>query len=219
MTDPKRLERQRFSDLLPFWLNGTLDETDRQWVEDYRRQHPETQAEIAFLTQLQASSQAVSSKVPESRRLKRVLDVWKASRQPPSLLSRLLDLMRAPLQIPVAAVAMISALFIVQAVLLVSEMGPTGQEVAYRGEKPECASSAPRVRVVFNPEAKHVEIVLLLRKLELTVQQGPSETGEFWLSVPPGRSLQEALAMVRASALVEEAMMVREERPTPGCGK
>lgn len=219
MTERNQQERQRFAELLPFWANGTLNVADRQWVEDYRRQYPETQAEIEFLAQLQASSQSVTSKVPESQRLKRVLAEWQASRPAPSLLSRLFESMRLPLRIPATAVATLVVLFIVQSVLLVNEMSQPGQEQTYRGDKPECRATAPRLRVVFMPDAKHVEIVLLLRKLEINVQQGPSDIGEFWLTAPMGRSLDEALAMLRVSPLVEEAMMVHESRPVSGGGK
>ena len=32
--------KSRFDELLPFYVNGTLDDTDRAWVDDYLREHP-----------------------------------------------------------------------------------------------------------------------------------------------------------------------------------
>jgi hypothetical protein len=219
MTEREQQERLRFSELLPFWVNGTLDTAERQWVEDYRLGHPETQSEIEFTTHLQSASQNVTSKVPESQRLQRVLESWQASRPPPSLVRRLRDMMLRPARIPTAAFATIAILFVAQSALLITEMRQPEQEMAYRGDKSECQTTTSRLRVVFTPDARHVEIVLLLRKLETTVREGPSETGEFWLSVPAGRSLDDALAMLRTSALVEEVMLVRESRVIPGCTK
>lgn len=85
-------------------------------------------------------------------------------------------------------------------------------------DKPEC-KTGPRVKAIFDPNARHLEVVSLLRKLEMNVQAGPSETGEFWLSVPLGHSTQEAVAMLRSSALIEEAMETRELRSFTACGK
>ena len=216
MTNWDLQERQRFSELLPFWINDTLDEANLRWIEGYRLQHPETQSEIEFLTHLQASSQTMMSKVPEPERLKNLLDEWQFSRRAPFLHGRLSGVMRLQVLLPVAPVVMVVALCLF---LLVSEMGATGLKLAYRGERRECASSAHAMRVVFNPEARHFDVVLLLRELELTARQGPSETGEFWLSLPPGRSAQEALTRVVASALVEQAIVLNDELPVPGCGK
>ena len=219
MTDQAPQDRQRFAELAPFYVNGTLDATDRQWMEDYLSRHPGTQHEIEFLNELQSASRAMTSKVSEPERLKRLLAEWQASRPAPSLMSRVLRAMKQPLRIPAAVFATVAILFVAQSALLVHQTNQLDSEQAYRGDRPECLISGPRLRVVFNPDAKHMEVVLLLRKLEMNIQQGPSETGEFWLTAPAGRSLDEALAMLRTSPLVEESMMVRESRPIPGCAK
>jgi hypothetical protein len=188
-------------------------------MEAYRLEHPETQSEVAFLKDLQSSSQTVASRVPEDQRLQRVLGAWQASRPASSLLSRLRAWMVRPARIPTAVFATVALLFVAQSALLVQMMNRPAQEVAYRGEKPGCQSTGPWLRVVFAPDARHEEMVLLLRKLDMSIQQGPSETGEFWLGAPAQRSPEEALSMLRTSALVQDAMVVRGPDSLPGCAK
>jgi anti-sigma factor RsiW len=213
-------DRQRFSELLPFYVNGTLDSADRIWMEDYQAQHPETHAEVQFTLALQSVARNVRSPVPEAESLRRLLAAWHDERQTTrSWLSRLGQMLILPLRVPVAALATGVVLFVAQSVVLVQQGASLDEANLYRSGRPECQAVAPRLRVVFAPEAKHLEVVLLLRKLEMTVQQGPSESGEFWLSVPAGRSPEEALAMLRTTPMVEEAMIVSASRLPAGCDK
>lgn len=211
-------DHQRFAELLPFFVNGTLGAEDRQWIEEYRSRHPESRNEQRFVEMLRDVSRNISSVVPESQRLERLLSEWKQTRAAPSLLQKLKSLFQAPIRIPAAAFAAFALLVVAQSVFIGSLVTDRYQETAFRGERPECIST-PRIRVVFNPDAKHFEIMLLLRKLEISVQEGPSETGEFWLMVPKGRSVEEAQSMLRSSLLVEESMVTRDTRPGPGCVK
>lgn len=214
----KNNDHQRFSEMLPFYVNGTLSQEDHQWMESYLAKHPESKNEQRFVELLGELSRHTSSPVPESERLDRFMGKWREVRPTPSFLQRVKDLLQVPIRIPATAFAAVAVLVIAQSVIIGSLITESGPEETFRGERGDCVAG-PRIRVVFNPEAKHVEIVLVLRKLEMTVQEGPSETGEFWLSVPKGRSLEEAQAMLRSSAVVEEAVVARDNRPTAGCAK
>lgn len=84
---------------------------------------------------------------------------------------------------------------------------PQDASERYRSDMPLC-KDIPRLRVVFNPSAPQADTLLLLRKVEARVVDGPSETGELWLSLPPTTSPDEALAQLKASALVDQAMLI-----------
>src|SRR5262245_22057547 len=45
--------KERFDELLPFYVNETLDEADRAWVDDYLREHPKSAAELQWYRSLQ----------------------------------------------------------------------------------------------------------------------------------------------------------------------
>jgi anti-sigma factor RsiW len=68
--------KSRFDELLPFYVNGTLNDADRAWVDDYLREHPGAAAELRWYeslrTKLVEDAPAVSSEVGMDRALHRM---------------------------------------------------------------------------------------------------------------------------------------------------
>lgn len=211
-------DQQRFSDLLPFYVNDTLTPDERIWMESFLANHPELKNEKRFVEHLAKLTQETASPTPEPERLERFLNQWREERPSPPLWQRLKAWTQGPVRMPAPVLAAVAVLFVAQSVIIGSLMTDPTQEGAFRGERADCISS-PRIRIVFNPDAKHLEIVLLLRKLGMIVQEGPSETGEFWLTPPQGQQLEEAQALLRSSPLVQEAMITRDSRPSAGCAE
>lgn len=83
---------------------------------------------------------------------------------------------------------------------------------AYNAGEHPCAGV---IRVVFKPGTALSEIILLVRKADTSIAQGPSETGEFWLRVPVDRRIDETLALLKSSAYVETADIATLAKP--GC--
>ena len=48
-----QMSRERFDLLLPFYLNGTLDSDERQWMQHHVQTHPEAEQALRFAQQLQ----------------------------------------------------------------------------------------------------------------------------------------------------------------------
>lgn len=61
------------------------------------------------------------------------------------------------------------------------------------------------IHAVFNPDSSFAEIIILLRKIEASVIAGPSETGELWVVLPNGLLLEEGLAILKSSVVVQSA--------------
>lgn len=222
----KSADETRFEALLPFFVNQTLDANDQAWMEDHLSTHAQARQQLQFEKVLRDTVLQTRPQQAESERLNQLLKSLEADRKSRNPKGGLIawwdslalgEWMKSPIRIPSAAFAMVAVLFVAQSVFFVSEMSQSTQEQSYRSSRPECGPTAPRLRVVFTPDAKHVEIVQLMRKLEMTVRNGPSENGDLWLSVAPGRSLDEALSMLRASPLVEQAMAGPESRSDPAC--
>lgn len=211
-------DRQRFSELLPFYVNGTLNAQDHEWISAYMAAHPESNQELTFFNFLRDTTRSTQSSIPESQRLDQLLKQWKQSQPAPSLLQKSMRWLQERVRIPVPAIALASVMIVGQALVIGSLLTGQQEEIVYRSDRPECVTTPP-IRVVFNPEAKHADILLTLRSVEATVQDGPSETGALWLSVPKGRSLEEVQAMLRGSALVDEVVVMKESRLPAGCAK
>ena len=211
-------DQQRFSELLPFYVNGTLGPDERTWMEGFLVDHPELKNERRFVEHLAKLTRETASPTPEPERMELFLKQWREERPAPSLWQRVKALMQGPIRLPVPVLAAVAILVVSQSVILGSLMTNSTKKDAFRGELADCVASQ-RMRVVFSPDAKHVEIVLLLRKQGLSVQEGPSETGEFWLIAPRGQQPEEAQAMLRSSPLVQEAVITHDSRPRAGCAK
>ena len=95
-----------------------------------------------------------------------------------------------------------------------------GRETVYRSEPLQGAAAVAcqtTIHAVFNPDSSFAEIIILLRKIEASVVAGPSETGELWLTLPKGRLLEEGIAMLKSSAVVQSAEISLPSRRE--CGK
>ena len=118
-----------------------------------------------------------------------------------------------------------TALVVVQSAWIIGmgQQVPTedgGREAVYRSEPLQgsaVVACQTTIHVVLNPDSSFAEIIILLRKVEATVVAGPSETGELWLSFPKARPLDEALAMLKSSSLVQTADIAPPSRRE--CGK
>src|SRR5688572_30251313 len=49
--------KDKFDELLPFYVNHTLDAADREWVDAYLREHPKSAAELQWYRTLQDTMQ------------------------------------------------------------------------------------------------------------------------------------------------------------------
>ena len=217
MADAKN-DRQRFSELLPFYVNSTLSAQDHDWMTRYLAAHPDGAQEREFVSMLRETTRSTVSKVPEPARLERLMREWKSSRPATSRLQRAMQWLQGRVRIPAPAMVLASVVMLGQAVVIGSFLSEPSGEALFRSERPECVA-APTLRVLFKPDARHADILLILRSVEATVQSGPSETGALWLTVAPGRSLAEAQAMLRSSALVEEVVPSQESRVPAGCAR
>jgi hypothetical protein len=109
--------------------------------------------------------------------------------------------------VPAPAMALMAIVVLVQGLLITEQyLQSPDEDAVYRGGRLYCDKS-PRIRVVFKPEATHGEVTILLRKVEGSLIAGPTDTGEYWVTVPPGRSLDETYAMLKSSILVDDVLM------------
>ena len=195
--------------LLPAYLNGTLNEAERRWVDEQLAASAQARAELAELRQLQGGLRAhwESDEAPSpSARARVMAAIAAAERAPaktaakalqPGLGERIgaaLSALFAPRWVPAAALAII----VLQLGLLVSMGGLrlTGApDVTTRG------TDAPtRLTLVLKPDAKLADVTALLRDLRARMIGGPDAQGAYTLGVDtinPER-VKQKLALARA---------------------
>lgn len=192
MADPRKTEIQ---ELLPFWLNGTLDPEERQHVEAALADDAALRTEVEMLRAmrhgLKDSTEAHTGPGEFGlARLNRALDADRVATENVLVSKR-----------PVFW-AVGSALAASLATVLVLGTGPGGTPAPVY----EQASGEPAAVVVsFSPTASVAEISELVRENGLTIIDGPSALGLFRLLPLPGET--PSLAAIAAQLEEDERVL------------
>jgi hypothetical protein len=209
----------RFDELLPFYVNGTLGEDDRLFVERWLHEHPSADVELRWARSLQQRLQedvvAVSSEVGLGRALQRIrAEQPKAA--PAALVSPLSPLQRArdwlaslvpqPMRGPALAASL--AVVALQGLVIGSLMSERDAWDAVRSPKPSVTvESGPYLKVNFKADAREADIRLLLIGVQGSLAAGPGQLGDYYVRIPKAR-LAAATAALQASAVVEGVSVV-----------
>lgn len=98
--------------------------------------------------------------------------------------------------------------------IMLSSTLPPDETAVYRSaahiQKADPCSS--RIRIIFKPETPYAEVVVLLRRIDAIVADGPSETGEVWVTLPNDQKRQEAAGVLKLSPLVEAADVIPADK-------
>jgi len=199
-------------ELLPWFVNGTLEGEELVLVEQHLRECARCQREVDWLRELQGAyvgSDMAPDAAQSFRKLRRRLD---ESRTRWRLVRRLRDLRRFWRQTqPWArrAVAAELAVILVLGTLLVSGSEP-GALYRTLGAADASRPAAGSLVVVFDPHITEAELRRIVRRAGARVVDGPTGADAYVLELPAER---QAAAL---EALREERAVVLVERLAPG---
>ncbi len=209
--------KARFDELLPFYVNGTLNAGDRTWIEHYLREHPLAANELNWLRSVQATTQheavPVSSEVGLDRALRRIHGERAAVAPAQARLSAvervrewLSRLVPGPMLKPVLAGAL--AVIALQTVVITSMVGEREETTPLR-KVPEIGTTEQPafVKVNFRPDATEADIRMLLIDAQANIASGPGQLGDYYVRVPAWQ-VDAVTAMLGASAIVEGVAVV-----------
>lgn len=192
----------RLSLLLPAYLNGTLSETERRWVDEQLAANPEARAELEELRVIQGGLQAHwdSGPAPSPSARARVMAAIAAPEREtaqPGLGARLsaaLSSLFAPKWVPAAALAVI----VLQFGLLVSMKGFFAEEPITRGGGK--IDYPTQLTLVLQPDAKAADVAALLKNMQAQVIKGPDESGAYIVGLRTNKPdrVNERMALARA---------------------
>lgn len=209
----RHADQRRFAELLPFYVNETLSADERHWMDEFLASHPEVRGEARFVELMRDAALKLAEERPADHGLDRLLARIRAEREPLSWLERLSEWMNMPRLVPSPVLALFAAVVVVQAVLIGTLLREPGEGAAYdlqRGVGAQPKAVKASLRVVFSPSASVESISRLLRSVNASVVAGPTETGEYWLALPPTRQADEVAAILRTSAAVDDVMIVED---------
>jgi hypothetical protein len=205
--------KARFDELLPFYVNGSLSEADRAWVEDYLRQNPDAAAELhwyeSLQTKLREDLPPVSSEVGLDRAIQRIRKEGPVPQLPrratgPSLAERLGNWLSALMPQPVLRPALAGLLAVValQAVVIAQLSGDDEDASQLRAVRGSVIEKGPYVKVNFKPDAREADIRLLLVEVHGSLAAGPGQLGDYYVRVPE-KQLAAVTDKLKASGIVE----------------
>jgi hypothetical protein len=204
--------KSRFDELLPFYVNGTLDDDDRAWVDDYLREHPKSAAELQWYRTLQDTMQRDAPAVSAEVGLDKVMARIRGERAParaaakpsePGLGERVRGWLAALAPQPLLRPALAGALAVVVVQgIVIANLATTDDSTEMRAVKPTVVDPGPFLKVNFKADAKEADIRMLLVEINGSLAGGPGQLGDWYVRIPEAR-IAAAADAVKASPIVD----------------
>lgn len=195
--------------LLPWFVNGTLEQDERALVERHLAECVHCRAEIDALQQLQ-DLHADDAPLPDaSASFWRLRNRLQAHGAPPRVSSRLHSFGLGWKSAPPWLRGAVAVQAVVVLVLAVALIGPDRPGARYRtlGNATPAASQedARQLVVVFDPHISQAQMHQLIRASQARIIDGPSDAGAYVLAVPAARasSVRDALRAAPGVTMVE----------------
>jgi hypothetical protein len=217
----------RFDELLPFYVNGTLAEADREWVDAYLREHEQAATELdgcrTLQTRIRADVPAVSSEVGLERALGRIHREGPVPQQArhaatPSWMERLGAWLSTLVPQPVLKPAFVAALAVVavQGVVIVQMAGEQDDEAGLMRSVPpgQMVEQGPYLKVNFKGDAREADIRMLLVEVHGSLAAGPGQLGDYYLRIAAPQ-LDAVTDKLKSSAIVDAVAVVDALPPRP----
>lgn len=216
--------RRRFEEMLPWYVNGTLEPESRQWFEAQLATHPELHAELrlteAMRTQVRAAAPDIAPDLGLDRLMQRLHAERSASRPRahaparPSPWQRVTALLEGFRLTPAFATA--AAVIAIQAgvigTLLMQQPDAESEYATFRSIGDGRIVTGPLIEVAFSADAREREIRELLVRIGGTLAGGPGQLGNYLVFVP-AEHLDDAVRILEAAAVVEAATIVPDTAP------
>jgi hypothetical protein len=194
------MTQERFEELLPWYVNGTLEAEDRAWVEQYMKDHPEVRAELEWFGSLQRRMHENAPMVPATIGLARTMHLIRGDR--PTIAERISAFFGGFALRPAYALAGVAALAIQGGVIL-NLLGDAKDDASeIRTLRASQVTEAPMLKVNFAPDAKEADIRHLLMSVQGSVAGGPGQLGDYYIRVP-GDQLDAAASRLKADPIVQ----------------
>jgi hypothetical protein len=208
MAELSQTDFARLVELLPWYVNGTLGESDRAWVDACVAAHPEARQELVWFQTLGVEIREKELHAPADIGMERAIARIRSEAKqaaPTSLWQRLVswlaDAMPSGLPRFAPAMAVLAALIVLQTAILTNVLFKPDDKTTVRSGAKGWADG-PLLRVSFIPDAKESDIRLLLVETQALIVAGPSSLGDYYLKVAPAR-IADVVVRMKASTVVQ----------------
>jgi hypothetical protein len=193
------MSNERFAELLPWYVNGSIDATDRAWVDRYLSEHPDARAELSWDQSLQTRIRESVPAVPATIGLSRAMNLIRGDK--PTFLERITALFGGVALRPALTYALL-AVVVVQGGFMANMYNQAREDAEVRALNGKTVEEGPLLKVNFAPDAKESDIRLLLVSVQGTLTGGPGQLGDYYVRVPAGKE-EQALAKLKGKPIVQ----------------
>ena len=194
------MSNERFAELLPWYVNGSIQAADRAWVDSYLSEHPDARAELAWYRSLQKRIQETVPAVPATIGLSKAMNLIRGDR--PTLAERISAFFGGFAMRPAVTFALLGVIVVQGGVMTNLMSKASDDEVAMRAMRAQTVEEGPLVKVNFAPDAKESDIRLLLVSVQGTLTGGPGQLGDYYVRVPAGKE-EQAVAKLKGKPIVQ----------------
>ena len=189
----------RFQELLPWYVNGTISDADRAWVDRYVADDPLARAELDWYRSLSTRMKDTAPAVPVTIGLSKVMTLIRGDR--PTLAERLSAFFGGFVMRPAFALAGF-AIIAAQTGLILNLMGDKDESSEMRAAQTVPVKEGPLLKLNFAPDAKEADIRLLLMSVQGSLVGGPGQLGDYYVRVAAGKEAA-ATTQLKAAAIVQ----------------
>ena len=194
------MSNERFAELLPWYVNGSIDAADRAWVDSYLAEHPEARSELAWYESLQTRIHETVPAVPATIGLARAMNLIRGDR--PTIAERISAFFGSFAMRPAMALGLLGVIALQSGVIVNMMNQVKDDETEMRALRAKDVAEGPLVKVNFAPDARESDIRLLLVSVQGTLTGGPGQLGDYYVRVPAGKEAQ-AAAKLKGKQIVQ----------------
>ncbi|MER8591888.1 anti-sigma factor [Mesorhizobium sp. M1182] len=212
----KMSRRDEMEMLLPFYLNGSLEGTELEAIEEWLASDPAAMAALgeaeAEFSGTAAANEAIRPPADALSRFAKALDAEAGPSRAPAASSWLAQawsrFMAVPAGVAWAAAAVLLALVVAQSFV---QTGNRDGDFEIAGSEDDLAKM-PFALVKFKPDAKLSDIIAFLDQNQLKIAGGPTADGVFRVGVPAetAADYQKLLGLIAAQPFTEAALEGRK---------
>lgn len=199
------MNENRFSELLPWYVNGTIGAEDRAWLESHVAANPEAKAELDFYRSLQSRMQESAPAVPATIGLAKVLHLIQGDRPTLAERARAFFFGEGGLR-PALALAGLAVVAVQAGFIFSLSREAEDDAAAIRALRAQPVAEGPLLKLNLAPDAKEADLRFLLLSVQGSLAGGPGQLGDYYVRVPAGKEAA-ALDKLKASPIVQAAAL------------
>ena len=208
---------QLFEELLPWYVNGTLEAAQREWVERYAHAHAAAAAELKSSMRFSAKlHEEVEASIPAaiglSQLMARIHETGEAAGGRPiiGVASRIGnwfqrffgDIHFTPGFALAATIMVIQTSVIGMLIMKQPEQVPDNEDYSTFRSVGEAKKTGPLLKISINPDAREQDIRLLLMSIGGKLVGGPGQLGDYYVQVAP-QTVNDAKEKLEHSTLID----------------